>query len=337
MQKSIPTIKDPNNRATRITQAVASAILAVLVLASCSDSGNSPPPPPQVPFLDMVDVPGGVYQRVNAEPDDLTKVDAFRIGRYEVTQAQYMNVTGKPNPSLNVPPNVIGEDTNRPVDMVSWFDALVFCNLLSLREGLEPVYSILGSTTPADWGAVPTSQAHANYAAWKAVIADWSADGYRLPTEAEWMWADIGATQGEGTWEAGVFRDGWRKFYSGDLTPTYMPDNAPGDYAWYADTSGSLGSGHADYGTHEVGAKLPNELSLYDMSGNLSEWCWDIGAAYPSGYLDNPSGASTGDYFIFRGGSWMSDDMSLLAAHRSDAQLACSSFTTIGFRVARRP
>lgn len=307
--------------------------IAALALSACQNSAGDPEPP----LLDMVSVPGGVFQRILLMSDDQTEVDAFHISPCEITQAQYMEVTGKPNPSWNVAPNVAANDTDRPVDTVSWFDALVFCNLLSALEGRTPVYSILGSTDPSDWGAVPTGEAPPHYADWRAVVADWDADGYRLPTEAEWMWAAMGATEGGGTWDSGIFLDGCRKYYAGDETPTYLPDNALGDYAWYEATSGLLGSGNPDYGTHAVGTKLPNELGLCDMSGNVSEWCWDICAAYPDNYLVNPTGAETGDYFVFRGGCWMSPDTYLMVGNRSQQQLACNRYTNIGFRVVRRP
>jgi len=308
--------------------------IAVLALSSCQNPSGTEPPEP---ILDMAAVPGGVFQRIWFMAEDQTEVDAFHISRYEITQAQYVEVTGKANPSGNVCPYVTADDINRPVDMVSWFDALVFCNSLSMREDRTPIYTILGSTDPADWGSVPTSEAHPNYTDWRAVAADWDADGYRLPTEAEWMWAAMGATEGGGMWDSGVFLDGCRKRYAGDETPTYLPDNALGDYAWYEATSGLLGSGDPDYGTHAVGTKLPNELGLCDMSGNVSEWCWDICADYPNGYLDNPTGAATGNYFVFRGGCWQSPDSYLTVANRTQQQLACSYFPNIGFRVVHKP
>jgi len=337
MQKSGHAIGDPINRRNRLSLAGLCALLGALCLAACSDSEGPGTPPPSPPFMDMVDVPGGVFRRNFIMGEDLTEVGAFRIGRFEVTQAQYLEVSAKSNPSWNVYPNVTADDTNRPVDKVSWFDALVFCNLLSMREGRTPVYSILSSTDPAAWGAVPTNESHANYTAWRAVVANWDADGYRLPTEAEWMWAAMGATEGQGSWADGVFSDGLRKLYSGDETPMNVADNVPGDYAWYEENSEFLGAGNAGYGTHAVGAKLPNELGLRDMSGNVSEWCWDLYASYPSGPLDNPTGATTGDYFVFRGGSWQVPDTSITVADRSHQQLACNSYTTLGFRVARRP
>ena len=107
---------------------------------------------------------------------------------------------------------------------------------------------------------------------------------FRLPTEAEWEYAARGGTKSNGY--------------------TYSGSNTIGDVAWYTVNSYDLGSSSPDYGTHEVATKVPNELGIYDMSGNVEEWCQDWFGDYSSGSQTNPTGPSSGSGRVLRGGSW---------------------------------
>lgn len=259
-------------------------------------------------------VPGGTFQR-DGTASNTTTVSPFRMSVFAITQAQYVSVTGKANPSGFSS----GADApSRPVETVSWYDALVFCNMLSIAEGKTPVYSIAGSTNPADWGAVPGG----GDATWNAAIMNLAADGYRLPTEAEWMWAAMGATSGHGYPGSGVYTTGYLKAFAGSTG-----SNSIDDYAWYTVNSGGA--------THPVGAKLPNELGLYDMSGNVWEWVWDRSATYPTGSLLDPTGPGSGDGRAIRGCSWVSNASSCAVANRNSVN-ANQRLDVQGFRVVSR-
>ena len=216
----------------------------------------------------MVLVNGGIFQMgsTNGEDDEkpvhFVNISSFFIGKCEVTQAEWLATMGS-NPS-----NFTG-DLNRPVEKVSWYDILVYCNKRSIAEGLTPCYTINGSTDPTTWGSVPTDD---NNASWDAATCNWLATGYRLPTEAEWEFAARGGNSSKGY------------IYSGS--------NTVGDISWNGINSGNT--------THAVGTKVPNELGLYDMSGNVWEWNWD----WYGDYSTNPTGAATGSYRVFRGGSF---------------------------------
>ena len=131
---------------------------------------------------------------------------------------------------------------NNPRTGVSWYDAIVYCNKLSIKENLTPCYSIKKSTNPDDWGEVPSDEKDPSYTTWDAATCDFKANGYRLPTEAEWEW---------------LARGGQNYEYAGS-------DKAD-DVAWSRTNT--------DYtGTRDVKTKAPNGYGLYDMSGNVREW-----------------------------------------------------------------
>jgi formylglycine-generating enzyme required for sulfatase activity len=191
---------------------------------------------------------------------------------------------------------------NLPVEKVSWYDALVYCNKRSVKEGLTPVYSISGSTDPSKWAGVPTS----SNPAWDSVICNWEANGYRLPTEAEWEYAARGGKQSKGYKYSG----------SNDLKQV----------GWYYSNAGNQ--------TQNVGSKAANELGIHDMSGNVGEWCWDRYDGYPDASQTNPTGASSGSSRVLRGGSWHNLGYYCRVANRNFDDPVNSSIS-FGVRVAR--
>ena len=200
---------------------------------------------------------------------------------------------------------------------VNWYHAIAFCNKLSLAEGLTPVYFVTGiDFSTLTFAAIPVS----TNADWDAVTCNWSAIGYRLPTEMEWMWAAMGAPfDGQ---NGGTNTSGYSKAFAGSTG-----GNLLGDYAWY--------NANSDSRTHPAGSKLNNELGLFDMSGNVFEWCWDWNGTYPGGLMSDFKGAESGSYRIARGGSWLAAQSVFYLKERFPKYPDDESSYN-GFRVVRR-
>ena len=231
-------------------------------------------------------------------------VSSFYMDKYELTQADYQAVMGTWDPDPNGWGENFGIGSDYPVYSVSWFDAIEYCNRRSMQEVLTPCYSYSSyGTNPDSWPS-GWNTSNTNHS---SLSCDWTANGYRLPTEAEWEFAARGGNQTHNY--------------------TYSGSNTIGDVAWYD-------GNNSPFGTKPVGGKLANELGLYDMTGNVWEWNWDIFGSYPVGAQTNPHGAVSGSYRVLRGGSWQHLADYCTVSIRYNYRATLSDYN-LGFRLCR--
>ncbi|WP_308687217.1 SUMF1/EgtB/PvdO family nonheme iron enzyme [uncultured Treponema sp.] len=234
----------------------------------------------------------------------------YSIGKYEVTQELFEAVMGE-NPSNFKDSPAEGETQEfRPVEYISWYHAIVFCNRLSLLMELEPCYTIIEQNGgEVDYENIALSAITQDCSTWQSVSCDFTKNGYRLPTEVEWEFAARGGDKTVADWSY-----------------TYAGSNTKTEVTWYDDNSNDI--------THEVGLKKANRLGLYDMTGNVWEWCWDrytdsISSSTPD------TGASSGSERVKRGGAFDQDNQASCTVVVRIRYMPAAFASTMGFRLAR--
>lgn len=265
-------------------------------------------------------IPAGAFRMgptsgdTDSGPQPVTvTVSAFFIAKYEVTKAKWDEVRtwGGSNRYTDLRIGG-GKAGDHPVNAISWFDAVKWCNALSQKDGLTPVYTIGGAV-------MKTGKSEP--------AANWSANGYRLPTEAEWEKAARGGVSG-------------KRFPWGSDTISHSQANYYASQAVSYDLSGLFNNFHPTYSiglepyTAPVGSFLANGFGLHDMAGNVHEWCWDWRASTYVNNANDPKGAPSGAHRLLRGGSWSLNASYVRAASRySDTPETPNLYA--GFRLVR--
>ena len=265
-------------------------------------------------------IPAGSFQMgdaldgISGAPIRTVTVSAFYMGTNLVTKADWDTVRtwGLAHGYTDLSAGA-GKAANHPVQTITWYDMVKWCNARSEMEGLTTCYTLSG-------GAYRTTNSD-------AIACNWSANGYRLPTEAEWEKAARGALIG-------------KRFPWGDRISQSQANyhGAPTSYTYDDGPTGlnSIGSiGGIGPATSPVGSFAANGYGLYDMAGNVQEWCWDWYGTYAAGAQTDPRGATSGTDRVLRGGDWISGADVCRVAIRGSRYTPTYSSATFGFRTAR--
>lgn len=232
-------------------------------------------------------------------PAHQVKINSFQLAKTQLTFRQFSLFCASTKRSLEKKALSWGIHADHPIVNVNWYEAVEYCNWLSEIQGLEKVYEI--DKNKKD----PNNKNKIDNVKW-LVIPNFKANGYRLPTEAEWEFAAWGGNQSQGF--------------------EYAGSNHLDEVGWY--------NKNANGQTHPVALKQANELGLYDMSGNAWEWCWDWYGPCSAETQENPKGPESGSYRVLRGGGWIDYPQYCRAAVRNNYDPAGRD-DSIGFRLAR--
>jgi formylglycine-generating enzyme required for sulfatase activity len=303
-------------RVSNVAAGVNSALATVTVAAVTTPTGFSLIPAGAFTMGDALD-------GASDAPTHTVNVSAFYMAQNLVTKEQWDSVrTWAVSNGYSDLVSGAGKASNHPVQAISWFQMVKWCNARSQQEGLTPVYY----TNDAQTTVYNTGEVYPTNAQVK-----WTANGYRLPTESEWEKAARGGLSGK--------RFPWGDTISHDQANYYASS------AYSYDLSGAVNNYYRYHPTYEtgstpytspVGSFAANGYGLYDMAGNVEQWCWDwYGAStYVNGATD-PRGANSGRFRVFRGGSWVSYAGYCRVASRGNGNTPNYAYYSIGFRVAR--
>ncbi len=265
---------------------------------------------------EFVYITGGTYEMGSPETENWRIADEtlhsvtvsdFYISTYELTQAEYETVMGN-NPSYF-------RGANLPVENISWLDAIIYCNTRSEQQGLTPVY-IIDSDIDSK-----------NISVSKESVVRWNrgADGYRLPTEAEWEYACRAGTTTPFNTETSISAEeaNYYGHYPYEIEENYF-------------SQGNLSTQPGPYRqtTVAVDSFSPNAWGLYNMHGNVSEWVWDCYGSYETEVVANPTGPDVGSLKVYRGGGWNDFAKNMRSAYRATLEEDMGSFN-IGIRLVR--
>jgi len=277
-------------------------------------ASNSPPAPDGFALI-----PTGSFEMgdsldgdTNALPVHTVYVSAFYMAKYLVTKADWdvVQTWGLTHNYTDLSTGE-GKAVNHPVQTITWYDIVKWCNARSEKEGLTPCYTLSGMVYRTTNNS--------------AVVCDWSANGYRLPTEAEWEKAARGGLNGKRFPWGDTITHSKANYYS---ISTSSYDVSP-TRGWHP----TWGTGSFPY-TSPVGSFAANGYGLYDMAGNLWEWCWDRDGSYTDGAQIDPRGVASGSYRVLRGGSWNHYASQTRCAFRN-GDSPINAYMIFGFRVAR--
>jgi formylglycine-generating enzyme required for sulfatase activity len=279
----------------------------------------------------MVSVPGGKYLQSDGTVSFDHTVSSFKIGQCEITYELWYTVriwalnngyyfahAGREGHD-GLEGAEPGSAKYEPVTGISWRDAIVWCNAYSEISGLTPVYTYAS--------AVIRDSRELNAQACDYAVCNWSANGYRLPSEGEWQYA---ASYHYGSFSPYNYASGADGGWTGNQASDYSNFY---NYAWYGNSTAAPAGNTVS--TKNVGTtRHSNSLNIADMSGNAAEWCWDWHSNYTTSAKTDDRGSSSGNYRIVRGGSWYNGSSYLQVGHRNYAESASQNNST-GLRIVR--